>query len=226
MVTFWEFTRRSAPLPGDDITVAKYYDFDKDFLIEWSRVPRTTRYTKLVSPLTIRRMSNAAHKRIESFVSKLKTFGVPIREEDNKTRLELFEGKLPNRLPQSFGSFLSRYSFPAFDVVGISLFGWESASNLYAEEASAPKGSLSELLVPAGYVQIGRPDTGDFDAVCFDLNDHCQNREYRIVRVDHEDILCNWRVRVSGELWPSFIKLVDNVLSSAQPQVSYEDPSV
>jgi hypothetical protein len=131
---------------------------------------------------------------------------------------------LPKRLPQSFASFLSQYSFPSFDVEGISLFGWESDSNPYTDEASAAKGSLSELLIPAGYVQIGRPDTGSFDAICFDLNDQRQNRESRIVSVDHEQILCNWRVRVSGELWSSFIKLTEGVLSSPQPQVFYEDP--
>ena len=54
----------------------------------------------------------------------VKDQGVPIREEENKSRLELFERKLPKRLPQSFASILSRYSFPAFDAVGISLFGW------------------------------------------------------------------------------------------------------
>jgi len=169
-------------------------------------------------------MSTAIDKLIESFASKVKAYGVPIQEEDNKLRLGLFEEKLPKRLPQSFASFLSRYSFPAFDVVGISLFGWDSDSNAYTEEASAAKGSLSELLLPAGYVQIGRPDTGDFDTVCFDLNEQSQNREYRIVQVDHEEILCNWKVRVSGEAWPSFIRLIDCVLSSADPQVYYEGP--
>lgn len=163
---------------------------------------------------------------IDNFASKLRSLGVPIREEDNKTRLELFEGELPARLPQSFVSFLAQYSFPSFDLLGISLFGWESSSNSYTDEASAAKGSLSELLIPAGYVQIGRPDTGDFDAICFDLNQKSQNRECRIVQIDHEEILCNWRVHVSGELFPSFIKLVDGVLSSAQPQVLYEDPDV
>jgi hypothetical protein len=168
---------------------------------------------------------SATDKLIETFASKLGSLGVPVREEDNKTRLEALEGKLPKRLPQSFASFLSRYSFPTFDVAGISLFGWESDSIAYIEEASAAKDSMSELLIPAGYLQIGQPDTGSFDAICFDLNDQRQNREYRIVRVDHEDILCNWRVRISAELWPSFIKLVDGVLSSAKPQVFYEDPN-
>jgi hypothetical protein len=168
---------------------------------------------------------NATEKLIETFASKLRFLEVPIRSEDNKARLELLEAKLPRRLPPSFASLLSQYSFPSFDVAGISLFGWESDSSVYIEEASAPKGSLSELLIPAGYVQIGQPDTGSFDAICFDLNKKCQNREYRIVQVDHEAILCNWRVRVSGELWPSFIKLVEGVLASAQPRVFYEDPN-
>jgi hypothetical protein len=169
---------------------------------------------------------NATQKMIDNFAAKLKSLGVPIREEDNKTRLELFEGGLPARLPQSFALFLAQSSFPSFDLLGISLFGWESSSNSDTDEASAAKGSLSELLIPAGYVQIGRPDTGDFDAICFDLNQKSQNRECRIVQIDHEKILCNWRVHVSGELFPSFIKLVDGLLSSVQPQVLYEDPDV
>jgi len=161
---------------------------------------------------------------IDSFAALVKGRGVPIRPEDNASRLRMFEEKLPKRVPQSFESFLLRYSFPAFDVLGITLFEWNSDLNKYIVEASAPKNSLSELLIPAGYVQIGRPDTGDFDAVCFDLNRQAQNREYRVVQVDHEEILCNWRVRVTGELWPSFIKLVESALSSDDPQVYYEEP--
>jgi hypothetical protein len=53
-----------------------------------------------------------------------------------------------------------------------------------------------------------------------------QNREHRIVQVDHEDILCNWKVRVEGELWPSFIKLVEDALSRSNPKVYWEDPIV
>jgi hypothetical protein len=159
---------------------------------------------------------------IDSFAAMVEERGVPIRAEDNASRLRMFEEKLAKRMPLSFESFLARYSFPAFDVLGITFFEWNSDSNKYIVEASAPKNSLSELLIPAGYVQIGRPDTGDFDAVCFDLNHQAQNREYRVVQVDHEEILCNWRVRVTGELWPSFIKLVESALSSDDPQVYYE----
>jgi len=161
---------------------------------------------------------------IDSFAAMVRGRGVPIRVGDNTSLLRVFEAKLPKRLPQSFESFLSRYSFPAFDVLGVTFFDWDSESNKYIVEASASKNSLSELLIPAGYVQIGRPDTGDFDAICFDFNCQSQNREYRIVQVDHEDILCNWKVRVTGELWPSFLKLVDVALASDDPRVYYEEP--
>ncbi len=169
-------------------------------------------------------MSTTTDQLMDSFAAMVKGRGVPIRAEDNASRLRMFEEKLPKRMPQSFESFLTRYSFPAFDVLGITLFGWDSDSNKYIVEAAAPKNSLSELMIQTGYVQIGRPDTGDFDAICFDLNRQAQNREYRVVQVDHEDILCNWKVRVTGELWPSFIKLVESALSRDDPQVYYEEP--
>jgi hypothetical protein len=169
-------------------------------------------------------MSANTDQLIDYFAAMVKGRGVPIRAEDNASRLRAFEEKLPKRIPQSFESFLSRYSFPTFDVLGIALFAWDSDSSPYILEASAPKNSLSELLIPAGYVQIGRPATGDFDAICFDLNHHAQNREYGVVQVDHEDILSNLKLRVTGELWPSFVKLVESALSRDDPEVCYEQP--
>jgi heme-degrading monooxygenase HmoA len=39
-VTFWESEEAIRAFAGDDISVAKYYDFDKDFLLE----PCSTHY--------------------------------------------------------------------------------------------------------------------------------------------------------------------------------------
>jgi hypothetical protein len=169
-------------------------------------------------------MPNSADHLIDRFAAMLKAHGVPIRAEDNVLRLRALEEKLPKRLPQSFESLLSRYSFPSFEVLDICLFGWDSESNAYIVQASAFENSLSELLIPAGYVQIGRPDLINFDAICFDINPDPQNREYRLVQVDHEDILINFKVRVTGELWPSFAKFVESALSSDDPKVHYEEP--
>ena len=169
---------------------------------------------------------STADKLIDSFATMVMNRGVPLRKEDNTSRLELFQQKLKKRLPQSFESLLSRYSFREFGVLGVELFGWDSDSNAYIAEAAAPKNSLSEFLLPAGFVQIGRTELGGFDALCFDWNKPVQNREYRIVQVDHEDILCNSKVRVVGELWPSFVKLAEDALPRPDPKLWWDDPIV
>ena len=166
-------------------------------------------------------MSNEIDGLVDSFVSMLVAAGVPIRVAQNAKALTELEEKLAARLPQSFESLLSRYSFPTFDVCGLTLFGWNSnwESTEYFSSATGPKGSLAELLLPARLVQIGRPDTGDFDAICLDGKDKAQNRDQRIVRVDHEEVLRNGRVRVVSEFAPSFRKFVETVLSSSAPKI-------
>ncbi len=42
MVTFWESEDAIRAFAGDDVNVAKYYDFDKDFLLETE--PASTHY--------------------------------------------------------------------------------------------------------------------------------------------------------------------------------------
>ena len=42
MVTFWESEEAIRAFAGDDISLAKYYDFDKDFLLELE--PCSTHY--------------------------------------------------------------------------------------------------------------------------------------------------------------------------------------
>jgi hypothetical protein len=147
----------------------------------------------------------------DAFASKFK---VAIRSEDNSQLLRELESKLPTRLSPSFESLLSRYSFAPFDVSGISFFGWGPTSTELFEVASPRRGSLSEFLLPAGYFQIGQPDTGSFDAICFDLKTKKQNREYRIVLADHEEVLCNSRVKIRSELWPSFRNFLEAVVRS------------
>ena len=148
---------------------------------------------------------------VGAFAAKFKS---AIRSEDNSQRLRELESKLPTRLPPSFESLLSRYSFPPFDASGISFCGWGPMSAEMFEVVSPKKGSFSEFLLSAGYFQIGRPDTGSFDAICFDLNTKKQNREFRIVLADHEEVLSKSRVKIRPELWPSFRHFLETSIKS------------
>jgi hypothetical protein len=125
------------------------------------------------------------------------------------------QNKLPKRFPRSFGSLISRYAFPAFDLWGIAFFGNTGAGNETDLEVAIFKDrGLCEVLLSKEYVQIGRPDTGDYDPVCFDPTGPINNREYPIVRIDHEEILCNCRIKVTSQIAPSFFKLVEQFLAA------------
>src|SRR5262249_14230166 len=80
----------------------------------------------------------------DAFASKVKSQGATIRPEDNASRLHDLTAKLPKRLPTSFESLLSRYSFSTFDAAGISFFGWGPESTELSDVASPQRGSLSE----------------------------------------------------------------------------------
>jgi hypothetical protein len=48
----------------------------------------------------------------------------------------------------------------------------------------------------------------DYDSVCFDTSSRKKNRDCRVVRIDHEEILCNSRIQLVAEVAPSFKELV------------------
>jgi len=44
----------------------------------------------------------------------------------------------------------------------------------------------------------------DSDPVCFDIKSGTNSKDDRIVKIDHGEILCNYRVKVVREIAPSF----------------------
>ena len=74
---------------------------------------------------------------------------------------------------------------------------------------------LWETLIPNGYIQFGKGSDMDYDPVCFDISSR-KNRDYRIVKIDHEEILCNYRIKVVSEIAPSFRALVLQTIERAE----------
>ena len=64
------------------------------------------------------------------------------------------------------------------------------------------------LLSRSGYIQFGKGPDMDYDPVCFDITSREKGREYPIVKLDHEEILCNDRLKIVSQLAPSFEQLV------------------
>jgi hypothetical protein len=73
---------------------------------------------------------------------------------------------------------------------------------------------LSRWLISRGYVQFGRPDTANYDPVCFDFSEN--EKEPPVVVLDHEDILLERKkVRVC-KVADSFLDLVKEGRASVQ----------
>ncbi len=74
---------------------------------------------------------------------------------------------------------------------------------------------LYDTLLPNGYFQFAKGPDAAYDPVCFDFRNRQKNGDCRIVRIDHEEILCRGRIEVVEELAPNFRTLVLTTISSA-----------
>ena len=99
---------------------------------------------------------------------------------------------------------LAQKFIESFEVVAVNLEFFEDMKD---------KG-LWETLIPNGYLQFGKGPDMDYDPVCFDISSR-KNRDYRIVKIDHEEILCNYRSKVVCEIAPSFRALVLQTIERA-----------
>jgi hypothetical protein len=66
-------------------------------------------------------------------------------------------------------------------------------------------------LLPAGYIQFGKGPDFDYDPVCFGR----KTGICRIVKIDHEEILCNHRIKFVAEVAPSFKGLTLQTIDQA-----------
>lgn len=70
---------------------------------------------------------------------------------------------------------------------------------------------LAESLIPSGFIQFGKGPDVNYDPVCFDIKNRRKDGDYRIVQIDHEGILSNYKIRIVAELAPSFRDLIAKI---------------
>jgi len=75
---------------------------------------------------------------------------------------------------------------------------------------------LWETLAPQRYFPFGQGGCQSYDPVCFDLRHRLSDGDCPVVGIDHEEILCNYRIKVVFELAPSFRDLVLNTIREAR----------
>ena len=123
---------------------------------------------------------------------------------------------MSSKLPSSFRSLVTRYAFASFDIGPLRLFGntgrdEEDDLNVVIFRDR----TMAQATLKNGYIQFARRDTGSYDPICFDAKKSAANREFAIVRLDHEQILCNDRIKVVEKVADSFFKFASDIVQRA-----------
>jgi hypothetical protein len=140
----------------------------------------------------------------------------PRKTELEPSTLEFLHSKLPARFPPLFERFLLTYRWAEIHLDRYTIMA-NAGPNLEGFfKAISGDAGLWESLIPAGYIRFGKGPDIDYDPVCFDMNSRKKNREMRVVKIDHEEILCNYRIKVVAELASSFEALVLQTIGTAK----------
>lgn len=70
---------------------------------------------------------------------------------------------------------------------------------------------MSPFLMKNGLIPFARPADYSYDPVCFDFTKSNRKSEPAVVRIDHEEILCNDRLRVVETISPTFHELIEEI---------------
>jgi hypothetical protein len=142
----------------------------------------------------------------------------PIRFETPKRFLDKIYAELPNqfRFPRLFEQLLLSYRWAEVDLGTYRLLANPPGDDLNGFFQKMTHPDLWDVLTSAGFIPFGKGPDLDYDPVCFDIKTRKQGGDCRIVKIDHEEILCNNRIKVVAELAPSFHQLVLETIELAE----------
>jgi hypothetical protein len=140
----------------------------------------------------------------------------PKKVSTNPTELEPIYSTLPAPFPPLFERLLLAFRWAEVDLLDFRLLANPPGPGLglFLQQISKDR-ALWKCLREAGYIQFGKGPGGNYDPVCFDIKSRKGNRDYRVVMIDHEEILCYDRVKVMAELAPTFRKLMQSTIEKA-----------
>jgi hypothetical protein len=115
------------------------------------------------------------------------------------------------KLPGSYRSLVTRYTFPVLELEGVDLFankGDDADDDITKGMFLDPY--MSPWLISRRLIQIGRPSTGGYDPVCLDGS----GGEPAVVQLDHEDILLDRKKVARLVIAPSFYTLLEAAIDA------------
>jgi hypothetical protein len=126
------------------------------------------------------------------------------------------DGGPATRLPRLYESLVLSYRWLEVDLGAYRLVANRPAEDLSPLlECLQEDEALLTTLRPNGYFQFAKGADMDYDPVCFDFRNRRSGGDCRIVKLDHESILCDGEICEVAELAPSFRALVEETVRRA-----------
>jgi hypothetical protein len=139
----------------------------------------------------------------------------PIQVATEPSALEVLYAKLPARFPPLYERLVLSYRWAEVDLGLLRLLANPPGPSVAAlGEEIARDQAMQEVLVLNQCLQFGRGPDYDYDAVCFDWSRRLPDGDCPVVKIDHEEILCNRRFKIVAELAPSFRALMERVIAA------------
>lgn len=110
--------------------------------------------------------------------------------------------------PGLYRELVSQFTFVAFDVGGVRVHGNVKGKEDDLEGILEDK-ILTQMLEEAGFLPFGRPATGSYDRICFDVRGVKNPHDAPIVLMDHEAILSRNRLPRPKLLADGLMELFD-----------------
>ena len=104
---------------------------------------------------------------VDRFVERLMLSGLRFDPITSSPWIESLEERLPARFPRSFRSLVRRYRFRSFSCGGVHFFGNLGTGEDEDFVTAVFKDPYLTGALQNGFIQIGRPDTGSYDLICF-----------------------------------------------------------
>jgi hypothetical protein len=138
----------------------------------------------------------------------------PLHVVTDSSALDAVNSKLPARMPRLFEGLLLNYRWAEVDLDLFTLVANPPGEDLsrWLAQVSNDK-FLSNFLLRSGYIPFGKGPDLDYDQVCFEVKSRKKGDECRIVKIDHEEVLCNERIKIVREVAPSFRSLVEQTVA-------------
>jgi hypothetical protein len=141
----------------------------------------------------------------------------PIKYATDARNLEALYARIPARFPPLYERLVLSYRWENVDIRCCTLLANPPGADLSGLFVKISyDATLWTQLTRGGYVPFAWGPAGSYDRVCFDLKSRKKSGDCNIVLVNHEEILCNNRIRTISEIATSFEDLVLQTIDVAE----------